>query len=186
MGTPMPVRGAKPSKHTSNTRLSNFNITRRTKFHRNKKQKKCDLLCLFLGCYFAFTYDEAQRINCINCSKTRNMQYFSFRIKALSLFEAITSDVSRQTVLFPFFFPGHHLQTIVTHNIWRPRRVSYPRWRLRWQERWWLTGPRPPWWPDSFGDETSSSARSGRGSVGEERDARCLTQTLHDKGGGGG
>lgn len=104
MGTPMPVRGAKPSKHTSNTRLSNFNITRRIKFHRNKKQKKCDLLCLFLGCYFAFTYDEAQRINCINCSKTRNMQYFSFRIKALSLFEAITSDVSRQTVLFPFFF----------------------------------------------------------------------------------
>lgn len=96
------------------------------------------------------------------------------------------SDVSRQTVLFPFFFLGHHLQTIVTHNIWRPRRVSYPRWRLRWQERWWLTGPRPPWWPDSFGDETSSSARSGRGSVGEERDARCLTQTLHDKGGGGG
>lgn len=87
-----------------NTRLSNFNITRRIKFHRNKKQKKCDLLCLFLGCYFAFTYDEAQRINCINCSKTRNMQYFSFRIKALSLFEAITSDVSRQTVLFPFFF----------------------------------------------------------------------------------
>lgn len=84
------------------------------------------------------------------------------------------------------FFLGHHPQTFVTHNIWRPRRVSYPRWRLRWQERWWLTGPRPPWWPDSFGDETSSSARSGRGSAGEERDARCLTQTLHDKGGGGG
>ena len=51
---------------------------------------------------------------------------------------------------------------------WRSGRVSYPRWRLRWPGRWLWTGPRLLWWPGSFCDETTSSARSGRGS-GEER-----------------
>lgn len=56
--------------------------------------------------------------------------------------------------------------------------VSYPHWRRRWQERWWLTGPRPLWWPGSSGVETSSSARSGRGS-GTERGKRGVSDTQY-------
>lgn len=60
----------------------------------------------------------------------------------------------------------------VTGDRWRSGRVSYPRWRLRWPGRWWWTGPRLPWWPGSFCDETTSSARSGRGSAAEERETQ--------------
>lgn len=69
-------------------------------------------------------------------------------------------------------------ERFTVHNRWRSCRVSYRRWQLRWPEQLWWTGPHLLWWPGSSCDETTSSARSGRGSVAEESKKRRVKTHL--------